>query len=226
MRKRYPTLCATVSLALTVLVGCTPPKKIVHADYADRAKKIQTIGLLAPDIDYFELSLGGVREKKDEETELVRTNITEALNAALASRGFKVRLIPREGEQKQDLDEILGLFTSIASSYHAHAAPQNRMNLFPHKAASFDYSVGPLDSVLALNHADALFLAKGFCEGNSLLTPGRTVIIMALADRTGVLLWYDRYFLQGAQAERNIRHSENAEKVISKTFTRLPEVPK
>ena len=227
MLKSYPRLYATIVLAAMILAGCsTPAKNIVRVDYAEQAKNIRTIGILAPDVDYYDVSLGGVREKNDEETDVVRANVTEALKAELTTRGFTVKVIPREGGQKQDLDEILGLFTSIAGSYHGHADTRIKANRFPHKAASFDYSVGPLDSVLDPNKVDALLLAKGLCEGNSLLHPGRTVIIVTLADRTGALLWYHRYIQQSSRAGRNIRHPENAERIIKSMFDTIPEVPK
>ena len=88
MLKSYPRLYATIVLAAMILAGCsTPAKNIVRVDYAEQAKNIRTIGILAPDVDYYDVSLGGVREKNDEETDVVRANVTEALKA-----GYSIEL--------------------------------------------------------------------------------------------------------------------------------------
>jgi hypothetical protein len=229
MLKRYSTLCA-VAFAAFALFGCVTPKKNVIIDYGQRISKIKTIGIMVPDIDYYEQSMGGIREKNDADSEQANRNLVAALNRELAGRGFEVKLIARDGEFKQSMDEINGLFFAIASSYHRHADTENRTDgnreLFPNKVESFDYSVGPLDDVLDRNHVDALFLVDGVCVGNSLLMVGHTVVITALADRTGAFLWYDRYLGYGRSPGRDVRDLDSVNKIVKRMIAKMPEVPK
>jgi hypothetical protein len=205
-----------------ILFGCTPPKS-VHVDYTQRASKIRAIGILAPDITYYDVSFGGVREKNDKSSEQANRNLLDAVKAELSSRGFEVKIVAREGEVKQSLDEISGLFSLIAWSYQKHVLAKKEEELFPHKAEAFDYSVGPLDEILDARKVDALVLVDGIGQGNGLFVTGGTVILIALADRTGALLWFEKYAGIRGNFAYDIRDANDVQKAVNKMFEKMPE---
>lgn len=212
---------AAITLLSFILYGCAPLKS-VHVDYTRRASTIRAIGILAPDITYYDVSIGGVREKNDKLSEQANRNLIDGITAALSSRGFEVKIIAREGDLKQSLDEIAGLFSLIAWSYQQHVLANNEKELFPHKAEAFDYSVGPLDEILDAVKVDALVLVDGIGQGNGLFVTGGTVILIALADRTGAFLWFEKYAGIRGRFAYDIRDAGDVRKAVNKMFDTMP----
>ncbi len=213
---------AAITLLSFILFGCASPKS-VRVDYTQRASKIRSIGIVAPDITYYDVSFGGVREKNDESSEQANRNLVDAIQAALSSRGFEVKMIAREGDLKQSLDEVVGLFSLIAWSYQKHVLANKEEELFPHKAEAFDYSVGPLDEILDARKVDALILVDGIGQGNGLFVTGGTAILIALVDRTGVLLWFEKYAGIRGNFAYDIRDAKDVRKAVNKMIEKLPE---
>jgi hypothetical protein len=218
-------LASTILLSV-ILFGCVQPK-MVRDDYDQRASKIRAIGILVPDLAYYDLTFGGTREKNDAWSEQANQNVVAAIKAVLTARGFEVKTIAREGERKQTLEEIAALFDAIAWSYHTHVLAAKPVDVFPHKAASFDYSVGSTDEILDAYHVDALVLVEGRGEGNSAFLKGGTVVVFALVDRTGALLWFERYIRrEGGFTKTDIRDPDSVRAIIETIFEKMPEVQK
>jgi hypothetical protein len=218
---------AAIVLLSIVLYGCPPPVKKIHIDYNQRASRLHAIGVLDPELTYYELSFGGMQEKHDEWSLEANQNVVAAITAALSSRGYAVKTIAREGALKPTLEEIAGLYDIITWSYRNHVLMAQPANVFPHKAASLDYSVGPIDEILDANHVDALILVDGGGAGNSAFVRGRTVILVALIDRTGALLWYEPFIREaGAFTSTDIRNPEAVRSMIETIFETMPTVQK
>lgn len=194
MLKRYAML-SVVTLFSLALFGFTDSPNVCR-DYPEQVKKIHTIAILAPDIAFYDTSLGGIREKKDDWSEQVNRNFIAALSQGLASRGFEAKVIAREGRLKEPADEIDSLFSAIVYSYRMHVQTGAATMLFPHKTAALDYSMGPLDDLLEGTQADALMIADGSGQAHSIMVPGGSVIWLTLVDRTGRLLWLENYTRQ------------------------------
>lgn len=208
------------------LFGCAQPGKRIHAEYDRRVSGIRVVGIVVPEISYYDVSFGGTREKNDESSQQANENVVAAIKAELVQRGFEAREIAREGELKQSLDEIVGLFDTIAWSYRSHVLAASPGDVFPHKAAFFDYSVGPIDDVLDAHHVDALILVDGGGRGNSFFVTGGTVLLVALADRTGALLWFEPYAKPSGFIQRDIRDPEKVRKIVEEIFKTMPEAGK
>jgi len=208
-----------------ILFGCAQPKKI-HVDYGQRASGIRAIGIIAPDIEYYDQSFGGVREKNDKSSQQANQNIVAAISAVLMEKGFQVKTIPREGPLKETIEEVSDLFDTIAMSYNNHVLAARKVDVFPHKAASFDYSVGPTDDILDANHVDALILVEGAALSHGLFTQGGTAILMALVDRTGALLWYEPYTQPDSLLTKDIRDADRVRTIVENMFAKMPAVNK
>jgi hypothetical protein len=227
MRSKTTTYLAVAALLSVNLFGCAQPK-MVRDDYERRISGIRSIGLLAPDIAYYDVSFGGVKEKNDDMSRLADQNVTTALREALSARGFDVKIIARDGEGKDNLKEISELFTLIAESYQYHVVGASPENVFPHKAASFDYSVGPIGDILDAERVDALFLVEGGGRGHGLINPGGTVLIVGLIDRTGALLWHKLHIQpdNGFFKRKTLGDPDSVRGFISDIFATMPEVHK
>ncbi len=218
---------AVAVLLIALLSGCIPPQaKMVRDDYDRRAAPIRTIGVLVPDLSYYDVSFGGVREKNDGSSKQANENVVAAVKSLLAERGFAVAVIPRDGGQKESLEEVAGLFDEIAWSYRSTVQVAGA-NVFPHKAAHFDYSVGPVDDILDAYHVDALLLVEGAGSGNSIFVHGGTAILVTLVDRSGSLLWYMPYLhQQGGFTRKDIREPDDVREMMTTIFATLPTVTK
>jgi len=175
----------------------------------------------------FDVSFGGVREKNDEASKQANENVVAAVKSVLAERGFAVTVIPREGKHKESLEEIAGLFDLIAWTYRGTVQTARSMDVFTHKAASFDYSVGPVGDILDAYHVDALLLIEGSGAGNSLFVHGGTAILITLVDRSGALLWYKPYVQQQTGfTRRDIREPDDVREMMVTIFATMQTVTK
>jgi len=217
---------AVIIFLSAILFGCAKPK-MIRDDYDQRASGIRSIGVLAPKLAYFDLTFGGAAEKSDEWSEQTSQNVVAAIKDVLSARGFEVKMIAREGGQKENLEEIADLFDIIAFSYRNHVLAAREIDKFPHKVASFDYSVGPIDDVLDAYHVDALLLVEGSGSGNSSFVRGSSVLLVTLIDRTGALLWYDPYVRQESGfTKEGIRDPAKVRAYIEEIIGTLPAVRK
>ena len=211
-------------LLLLVLSGCAPKK--VHTDYSARAAKIRALGIIAPDIEFDDVHFGGVREKRYDWSDQANRNIIEALTRKLSARGFAVKAIPRDGEYRQTVEEIDGLFSSIVWSFRRYASAEGKTQ-FPHKVASFEYSIGPVGDLLDAFHVDALIVVVGIGQERSLFITGGAVVAMTLVDRTGELLWFEHVIKRDqAFMSWDLRIRDQADSIITSMLEEMPETPK
>ncbi|MBI5140701.1 MAG: hypothetical protein HZA20_00740 [Nitrospirae bacterium] len=219
---------AAMVLLSFAMLGCVQPvRKRVHAEYDQRAASIRAVGIVSPDISYYNTSLGSAPEKNDAASRQANDNVVAAIKTALAKRGFEPKLIVREGDLKPSLDEIVDLFNRIAWSYRVYVLTPVQESVFPHKAASFDYSVGSLNEVLDACKVDALILVDGGGAESGFLIPGGTTLLIAIVDRTGALLWFEPYTKPGEPLiARDIRDPALVQSIVEEIFTKLPEVKK
>lgn len=228
---------AAISLVALISSGCATPPKKIHADYGQRASTIRSVGVLAPDVDIYELNAGGVREKIDTWSEQGRQNFAESLREELSKRALEVKIIKLEGDFREDLEEVNDLYDFISYSFAVHTA--EGPNLFPAKHDRFDYSVGQLDGILDAYHVDSLLIVHGFDEvttgGRKAATvvgalmgigyrPGFTVVNMTLVDRSGTLLWHENFTKQGGASD--LRNARSVKVIIRKMLASLPEAAK
>jgi len=214
----------SVFLFLLILSGCAPKK--VHTDYTARASKIRSIGIIAPDIEFDDVHFGGVREKRDDWSDQANKNMIAALTGRLPARGFSVKVIPRDGEYRQTVEEIDGLFFSIVWCFRRYASAEGETQ-FPHKVDSFEYSIGSVSALLDAFHVDALIVLGGIGQERSLFTQGGSVVAMSFIDRTGDLLWLE-YVIKRDQAfmSWDLRIRDQADSIITSMLEEMPEMKK
>lgn len=209
------------------------------ADFAHRMKNIRTIAMFRPDIKIFEISSGGVKELRqdwcDEGCEKVQTAFVDEFRRF----GYDIRFLEKGQEETPEAREMLFLYSDVLTSVlkHAYDGPE----LFPAKKTNFDYSVGPIDSLLQPIGADALLLIHGVDEISSagrktmqtlgilvglaagvVMTPGmgRTVVIVGLVDSSGDLLWFN---IRGGSVGYNLREPESVSKLASQCLEKFEE---
>lgn len=205
-------------LVAVLLTGCATIQPSFRGNLLldEKLKKSQTVVIIPPKVEVYQISTGGVREKMDEWTETAKKNLVEAFEDELEHRAGSVfsflSMDSLSKEMQSNLKETQALFGVIESSIitHTYGPPEQR---FPEKIENFDYSLGTEVTKLS-EQADVLILVDGI---NLLATGGRkaiqtgaiivglltgvvalpqgtgSAISMALIDAdSGLILWYNR----------------------------------
>jgi hypothetical protein len=207
--------------------------------FAERMKNIRTIAMLRPDIKIFEISSGGVKELRQEWCDEGCEKVQAAFVAELQRFGYDIKFLDSPQDDSAEFREILSLYDDVVTSVLKHA--YNGPHLFPAKKTDFDYTLGPIDNVLQPVGADALLLIRGLDEISSsgrkamqtfgvivgaaagvIMAPsmGRTVVIVALVDRSGDLLWFN---IRGGGGGYDLRNPESVSKLVSQSLEGFQE---
>lgn len=230
------------AVALT-LAACAPSTSLVRPDYASRSEAIGRVAVLPPDVRVYLVSVGGMVEQMDEETDAAQGLVTETVRALLARETpWQGRVLPADSlaEQAGDaLRETQGLFDAVNASLQRHVYGEPRERL-PTLAASFDVTVGPEAQALAPG-ADALLFVWGVdyraTAGRNAAKVGATVaaalfgvvtipqgeptgLSLALVHpQTGDVLWYTHVRAQGGSG---FKSAASIEQMVRTALRRLP----
>lgn len=220
-----------LSAFLAIFVGTAHAEQTsVASEPARRLLKVRTIGILDPTVDVFELSAGGIREKKDEWCAQGRSNITGEIVRELSKKGYTVKVIERTGDLRNSLEEISDLYQAIVYSYRVHSL--RGPNYFASKGERFDYSVGALDQILDVYGVDSLVLAFGIEESSTggrkalmavgaltgvIFRAGGTLLNVSLADRDGTIYWNEE------RSGGSLTDQDSVKNTIAQMFDELPK---
>ena len=148
-------------------LGCAVIKSRTHPEFEARYKNIETFGLIPPDIEIYELTAGGVRELKDEWSDMGKENVINALMKKLKEKEIKVETFTKD----EIMEETLALYRAVSMCIELHTqGPWS----FPEKQKNFDYSIGSIEKILKENDVDALMIIYGSDEDT---TGGRQALI-------------------------------------------------
>jgi len=206
-------------------------------DLDTRLKEIRTVRLVPPDIKVYELTAGGVPERKDDWSAEATRNIIEAAVKNFQARGIKVTQGPIPADIESEFADIMFLYGAASACMKVYATGKNA---FPTRAG-LDYSVGPVKQVLEKTGSDALLIISGQDQVSSagrkaLMTTGVIMGILtgfiavpgggsasaeaALIDPAGKILWYK----PKADGTSDLRDVDSSRKFMGDIFADLPGV--
>lgn len=228
MRLHIKILILIFASLLTVACATTTaPQFRSHPQLNEKLGQTRTITVVPLNIEVYQLSAGGVKEKIDEWCFLARRNVLTAVEEELKQipllnlKSFSETAMSED--QKSNLEQTGALFDAISSSIilHTYGPPDHR---FPEKIQNFDYSLGhevsefseQTDALLLVQAVDHISTAgrKALQAGSVILGAlvgvavnpnlGVTAVSIALVDaRTGDILWYNFHGSGGAHDLRN-----------------------
>jgi len=235
-RKGLACLFLMVLLACPSLALCEPAYSRAAPEARDRAKEMKTLGILFVDMKVYQLTAGGVREPKEDWTEAARRNFLTSLEADLKGRGMEAKVLGEESTS-EELDDIQILYGAVRDAIltHTYGSALN-WDFFPEKLSHFEYSLGPVDELLARLRVDGLLLVTASDE---ISTGGRKTLMvvgaftgvhprsgitwanMGLVDASGAVLW----FSANPGKTYDLRESEQVSKLVERMLNEFP-VPK
>ena len=212
---------AIAPIALGLLAACTTTTASGargRADAPARLNKLRSAALLPLDVKEYEVSAGGVVEFKEAWSTAAREAIETALVAQFKARNVDLRRIDPAPETAEELDDLRALSEAVNASVG-----------FP--GSSFDYSLGPVATLLDRYGVDALVFVWG---RGRMMTGGRKVlsgllgggevdagqVTMSIVDRSGDVLWYNTRGRRGDNAD--LRRADSASELMRAMVADLP----
>ncbi len=229
-------------LTIFVLFGCAPKTYKTHPQFNTNCKLIKSYCLIKPDVEICEISAGGVTEIRDDWCAQGLENVVGALEKTLDLKKVNYKRITIDDDFKKEIEDIQALYRAVSQSIRLHAIGPGPY-VFPDKAASFDYSVGPIDTILDRYDCDALIIVYGT---DAISTGGRkalmalgvlagaftgvvvmpaggiTTINFALIDEGGNIL----YYTSKAGGGFDLRKPESALSLVNQVIADYPECKK
>lgn len=226
---RRQLLLGTLFFALS---GCAVTQNVQQIEQLESAGEQPRVLLMPPDIRYYVLTAGGVREPQAEWTEAARRNFSSAVQAFAADTGSNLEVLPGDDMtpaevRYQKLHEAVG---NAVMQHHFGALK------LPNKNGSFDWSLGPGVSELAEEHgADyalfafyrdqqasggrmALAVLAAAAVGAGMKT-NREYGFASLVDlRTGDIVWFNVV----AAGSGELREAEGAQNAVTTLFKDMP----
>lgn len=229
-------------ISISILISCAPKTYKTHPQFGTNCKLIKSYCLIKPDVEICEISAGGVKEIRDDWCEQGLENVVAALQKTLDLKKVNYKRIIIDDDFKKEIEDIRALYRAVSQSIRLHAIGPGP-HVFPEKTASFDYSVGPIDTILDRYNCDALIIVYGTDQistgGRKALmalgaiagaftgvvvmpVAGMTTINFAVIDQGGNILFYT----SKAGGGYDLRKPESALSLVNQVVTEYPECKK
>ncbi len=226
-------------IVLIWVIGCTPTFNASHPDAAAKIKTYKKYLLLNPDVEIYELSVGGITTLKPEWTENGKQNAKISLTNYFKDK-LKLDIIQYDSTKTGELDkDNLTIFKRVSKDVNMLVINPDDP-LFTFKKKNFIYSIGSVKSLLEAYGADGLILVNGYDEistsgriaaqtaavilgslANVQVTVqgGATYYNIAVVDDNGFVAWYS------AMGERGGKDLRKLSDVSSITESMLKKSP-
>ncbi len=206
-RKKGAVLFFAVMLWCFSAVLAQAADSRLHPETGNRIKEIKKIGILLVGVKIYELTAGGVRELRDDWSTTGRQNFVNALTDFMKDKPVEFTVLAIDKGMTEEIEDMQTLYAAVADAIVLHTYPHSMgLYMFPEKVKTFEYSIGPIDSILRRLGVDALLLVNASDEISSggrkaLMVVGAftgvhprsgiTFASMSLIDGRGAVLWFN-----------------------------------
>ncbi len=224
----------------SINVGCVSQQYRVNPEFRALSREIRNPILVLPKVEVYELTAGGVREPKQEWSNIGLENVTAAVLQNL--QGIKYQIMDKElsPEMEEKLEDLRSLYGAVSHSIELHAMNGQSPHIFPTKIQNFDYSIGPIDDILKELEADGIIM---ICGSDEVSTGGRQALMAAgilasavtgsygalrsgitrvnasIIGANGKIIWYSSKITSG---RHDLRSRESVDNLIQQLFADFP----
>lgn len=204
----------SVLCLLLMAFSCASPAYRTHPEFEMRAKNIETLGIIIPDVKIYELSPGGVIEFRDDWSATGRENVLNAILKGFEEKKYNVKPLTIHEEIEEEMEDLQTLYRVVNRSIERHTyGPQ----LFPDKK-NLDYSLGPIENFLQSAEIDSMILVSGFDQVRA--DGQRAFVSVAIADSSGAIVWYSG---KGSRGGHDLRDPVSTAALVRDILSPLPE---
>lgn len=171
----------TVLAVVSVLTACETTTVRQHPDFASGKRKIATVAVMPPDVEFRNLVFTGENERDAEREKTIAGEIEAGMNQVLVKHGYTPKSVlldkARAGDREFNfqLEQIRNAYGLLSKDLYA------RPQLPVEESTKFKLGVGPLANPFAsLSGADALIFTRyfGFSKSDGLIA--KEVVASAL----------------------------------------------
>jgi hypothetical protein len=156
-------LIASVAFLLIVSLvsGCTTMTPIrQHPDFASAARKVRTVAILPPDVEYLRIVFNGDNERQTDKEQTITQELQESLETTLKKKQYTVQpwLSDKQKEENKnvsfDLQQVRAAYNEAAKQLFDKPANED-------ESKKYRVSLGPVvNPVASLVNAEALLYAR------------------------------------------------------------------
>lgn len=153
-------LCLAAIAAATIISGCAYTPVREHPDFASAARKVNTIAILPPDVEFTRIVFTGDNERMPEREREIAENLLQSVETSLKDKRYALRppFTQRVAESNKnmsfELEQLRAAYTQAAKQLYERAATED-------EAKKYRVSVGPVvNPIASLMEADALFYVR------------------------------------------------------------------
>lgn len=147
-------------IVVSVVSGCAMTPIRQHPDFASAARKVETIAVLPPDVEFVRIVFNGDNERVTEKERTIADELHQNLETALKSKQYTVRpwLDTKQQEANPnanfDLQQVRTAYTEAAKQLYDKNANEE-------ESKTYRVSLGPLvNPVASLVNAEALLYVR------------------------------------------------------------------
>lgn len=157
--RRYLLLVAGL-VFLIFAGGCSYTPMREHPDFANGSRKIESIAILAPEVEHVRIVFAGDNERMPERESAIARMLTSQIKSQLESKHYRVLAADETwpGDKKPEEGPEVA---RLRSAYHEASKQLYDHPVTTDEATGFRVSVGPVANPVAENlKADALLIAR------------------------------------------------------------------
>ena len=202
---------------LLLVTGCALDAHRMHPEFDARSGSIQTSVLITPEVNLYELSSDNVATLRDDWSGLGRKNLINAILQNFKDKRFQVKLVKMDTQTAAEIAEVKMLYSLVHKTMDQQIFGPRQPKPVNDR---FNFSVGPLESILHKLGADAMIFVTGYDQ----VYPARhkAMIDLAIADSSGTILYYT---VKGTTRGRDLRDPASTAALIRgllSSFSRMP----
>jgi len=178
--------CFRFIICLYFLVSaCALSAQRTHSEFNARIKTVENPVLIPSDFSMLELLPSGMVIRRDDWSETGRNNLQYAILSDLKAKKCNLKPLEIDPQAAEEMAEIQALYRLVHKTMQQQTFnPHQSSNV----AGSFDFSLGPIDSILHRLGADSMIFVSGY---DRVSKSGRKALIeLAIADSSGTILYY------------------------------------
>ena len=156
IKKKYLILLSVFSF---VLCSCVTPPPKKHAGFETRIQQLESLGLVQPCIQIFELNADRTRLLRHDLSQLGEENVLYALRKYFEENPSFVKPVVITKDIEEEMEDILALFRAVSQSIQLHGSPGPAR--LPEKQKNFDYSVGSIEAIFEKTGLDFFLIFWG-----------------------------------------------------------------
>lgn len=156
-------LMAGVALLVvaSLVSGCvtmTPIRQ--HPDFASAARKVQTVAILPPDVEYLRIVFNGDNERQTEKEQTITKELQEGLETALKKKQYILRSWLSDKQQQENRNASFDL-QQLRTAYNEAAKQLYEKPANEQESKTYRVSLGPVvNPVASLVKAEALLYVR------------------------------------------------------------------